>query len=581
MNITATGQSLLLFHKFFDARTTTQSQVKAIWPKEVFPIRPGVPIEKALPESVGVSSSDIEKFIRELAGNAELNMHDLLVIRNGRLLAKVSFGAQNADIQKYTFSACKPIVMLAVGMLVDDGLLKLNDRICDIFDNECMPLTRVRTKQVTVEHLLAMKSGLIYGEFEAAGNDGWLFGALNGGVRGEPGVEFSYNSMNTYILAAIVNRKTGRQFSEFIDERLFSKLGITDWYWENCPNNYSKGGWGLYIRPEDLAKVGMFILNGGTWNGERLISSDFLDMALTIKAATPASYGQYNYGYQVWLGRENDAFLFNGLLGQNMLGYRNNGVLIVANAGQDCTFQESEFFTIVDRYFSHSFPDELPEDEDAKASLDNYIVSLSEYNNVKELPPLGKKAVFAGKIFTAADEKCVSAGLLPGALQALENNYTAGVKRISVSNNGTCLDIVYDEGDVINTFSVGFDRPKLCTLTFKEQKYLAAVQGRITHDDEENPVLRINIDFIETPFSRVMKIVMTEGRMVLKQSETPGSKYVLNALKRLEELQPGSRIMSAVLGSLDTDYAEFKINSVLSPELRFEFWQPEAEEKTE
>ena len=581
MNITATGQSLLLFRKFFDARTATQSTVKKIWPKDVLPIRPAVPIETASPESEGISSSHIEKFIRELAGNADLNIHDLLLIRNGRLLAKVSFGAQNADVPKYTFSACKSIVMLAIGMLVDDGLLKLNEKICDIFNDECMPLTRVRTKQVTVEHMLAMKSGLIYGEFEAAGNDKWLYGALNGGTRGEPGAEFSYNSMNTYILAAIVNRKTGKQFSEFIDERLFSKLGITDWFWESCPDDYSKGGWGLYIRPEDLAKIGIFIMNDGVWNGERLISSDFLDMALTTKAETPASYGQYNYGFQVWVGQDNDTFLFNGLLGQNMLGYRDNGILIATNAGQDCTFQQSAFFTIADKYFSGRFPDAIPEDEDAKASLEDYIASLPEYNNKKELPSSGKKAVFAGKTFIAADEKCVSVGLLPGAMQALENNYTAGVKKISVLNNGDCLDIVYDEGEVCNTFSVGFDRPKLCTLTFKEQKYLAAVQGRITHDDEENPVLRVNLDFIETPFSRVIKIVLCDGQMVLKQSEIPGSKYVLNTFRHLEELQPGSRIMSAVLGSIDTDYAEFKINGVLSPEVRFEIGQPETEGETE
>ena len=77
-------------------------------------------------------------------------------------------------------------------------------------------------------------------------------------------------------------------------------MGITDFHWETCPRGIEKGGWGLYIKPEDLAKLGQLVMDGGLWQGERLLSRAYIDAAATAYAVPPETAGDFNYGYQIW-----------------------------------------------------------------------------------------------------------------------------------------------------------------------------------------------------------------------------------------------------------------------------------------
>ena len=106
--------------------------------------------------------------------------------------------------------------------------------------------------------------------------------------------------MNTYILSAIVRAAAKMSLSDFLRQRLFLPLGIHDWFWEKSPDGIEKGGWGLYIRPEDMGKIGTMLLDGGLYNGKRILSSRYINAALLPKMTAPTSYGDFNYGYQIW-----------------------------------------------------------------------------------------------------------------------------------------------------------------------------------------------------------------------------------------------------------------------------------------
>ena len=80
---------------------------------------------------------------------------------------------------------------------------------------------------------------------------------MNSGFKFEPGTSFEYNSMNTYMLSAIVTEITGQSLFDFCKERIFEPLGIKRVYWESCPQSITKGGWGLFMRIEDMAKLGI------------------------------------------------------------------------------------------------------------------------------------------------------------------------------------------------------------------------------------------------------------------------------------------------------------------------------------
>lgn len=81
-----------------------------------------------------------------------------------------------------------------------------------------------------------------------------------------PGERFAYDSIDTYLLSAIVQRVTGMKMMDYLKQRLFLPLGITEAYWEESPEGINSGGWGLYLQPESLAKFGQLLLNKGEWN---------------------------------------------------------------------------------------------------------------------------------------------------------------------------------------------------------------------------------------------------------------------------------------------------------------------------
>ncbi len=333
MNLSTASRTLQLLGRILDPRTATEPFLPPRAEKRALPLRPAEhPLPRCAPEEQGISSRHIRQFLEELDRDKALYMQDVMVLRRGCVLCEAAFGSQDLRAAKSTFSACKSVTSLAVGLLVDDGVLSLTEKVADIFGDLCTPAVRRRLKDLTVEHLLTMRAGIQFSEAEALTEADWVRRFLNASVRGEPGTDFLYNSLNSYILSAIIALKAGKGVHQLVRERLFAPLGITDTLWETCPAGIDKGGWGFYIRPEDMAKLGQLVLDGGLWQGERLLSQTYLDAALTAHAVPPETTGDFNYGYHIWVGRRENTFLFNGMLGQNVLGFRDSGILLVTNA---------------------------------------------------------------------------------------------------------------------------------------------------------------------------------------------------------------------------------------------------------
>ena len=113
---------------------------------------------------------------------------------------------------------------------------------------------------------LIMTSLVQFNERGAVSCNDWVRGFLDSPVNGTAGSKFEYNSMNTYMLSAIVTEITGESLMDYLRPRLFEPLGITRIFWESCPKGITKGGWGLFLCPEDAAKIGQLCLQKGMWN---------------------------------------------------------------------------------------------------------------------------------------------------------------------------------------------------------------------------------------------------------------------------------------------------------------------------
>ena len=566
MNLSTASRTFQLLTRILDPRTPTEPFLPPAGEKAPLPLREAQqPLPRATPESQGVSSRHLQAFLEELAGDRTLYAQDALILRNGRVLCEAAFGAQDLRAVKYTFSACKSVVSLAVGLLVDEGRLSVDEQVADIFDSEGSAGLR-RLKGMTVEDLLTMRSAALFTEAEALTETDWVRRFLSSTLKGDPGTEFAYNSLNTYMLSAIVRRRSGQGLTEFLRQRLFAPMGITDVLWEKCPMGVEKGGWGLYIRAEDLAKLGQLVLNGGIWQGRRLISGEYLRRALTPHAVPPASTGDFHYGYQIWVGRHENTFLFNGMLGQNVLGFLDSGILVVTHAGADTDFQESRYFEIASRFFGGAFPDHLPEDAAAQASLADAVRSLSAYSR----PPQaldGREAPFL-RAFSTAPGAAASTGLLPMTLQALHNTYAAGLVSVAVSVKGGAPELIYRERDALHRLPVGLGRPLVSQLDFQGDVYQVAALGRFTHDEEERPVFYIRLEFLETPCVRILKLVLDGDGLLLRQSETPGIPYVYGKLRAAAQSALYKPLLLLAAGGTEEDYLRFKTLQILSPEIR-------------
>ena len=128
-----------------------------------------------------------------------------------------------------TFSACKSITSLAVGMLIDEGKLSFDESVFDIFGDEINFIDRKKMSSITVRDLLTMRSSVVFNEAEALVSQNYLKGFFSSSTSGKVGETFNYNSLNTYVLSAIVLKRSGEHISKYLEKRLFSPLGIKDY----------------------------------------------------------------------------------------------------------------------------------------------------------------------------------------------------------------------------------------------------------------------------------------------------------------------------------------------------------------
>ena len=268
-------------------------------------------LPRCTPEEQGVESGYLASFLRELSESDEIHLHTVMVLRGGHVIAEGSCRPYDSGIWHVCHSMSKSVTGLAVGIARGEGLLNLDDRLVDIFRRRVGPIQQLRKKNLSVWHLLTMSSGVSFNETGAVTEEDWVKGYLESGFLFEPGEKFYYNSMNSYMLSAAIREITGQNLTEYLAPRLFEPMGITKFFWQRCPKGTELGGWGLYLLPEDMAKLGLLMLNRGCWNGRQLVPADWIDEMSEKWMDTPKEIGLYGYGYQVWMCERQGSFQFN------------------------------------------------------------------------------------------------------------------------------------------------------------------------------------------------------------------------------------------------------------------------------
>ncbi len=513
---------------------------------------------RATPESTGAQSPALERLFRELNGMQDsLAIHGAMVLRNGYVIAEGFWQPYRATLPHMLFSMSKTFVGTAVGMAVDEGLISLDEQVAEIFKDITTPGIQKAQRGLTIRHLLTMSSGSRFNEVGSMLDDKWIKMFLESVPKFDFGSAFDYNSINSYMLAAVLCRKTGMSLCDYLRPRLFEPLGIDSYHWETCPQGIEKGGWGLDLRLEDCAKLGQLYLQKGEWNGKRLISEEWIQAATSPQIETPKGEIKTGYGYHIWtLG--NGDYLFNGAFGQYVMVMPSQNVVAAFLSGSSRFFAEGPLQGLVRTSFWAADADPLPEDERHCSRLRDYTSSL------RFSPPLPESYLkrdmsLYQELVSALDGREYklennTGGLFPQMLQAVHGNYTMGTDMLRFRRDGDTLLIDFYEAYQRNTLRLGANGFTDCVISLRGEEQLVSSELYWQYEDDGDIRLCIMVCFLETPSTRIftmdlcrnaINVVFLEAPDVMRSSEmlldligSSGADY-LKRLTTLMKRMPG------------------------------------------
>ncbi|MFW9779228.1 MAG: serine hydrolase domain-containing protein [Candidatus Heimdallarchaeota archaeon] len=333
------------------AKSRGSSQTPDYWPTDGW--------RTSTPEDQGVSSVKLQEIYEYLNSTWELGilqvaMRSLLIIRNSYLIHEnyfSSFGNENSSGN--IFSCTKSITSTLIGIAIEEGHIgSVNDPILNYFPNRTIQNIDSWKESMTIEDLLTMRSGFTWDEsnYDDPLNDySQMYGSPNAvqyvldrPMVSIPGRSWVYNTGNSHLLSAIVDNTTGIGTKEFAQTRLFDPLGIEhpDWTLDNQRIPY--GGSNLRITARELAKFGYLFLFEGQWDGQQIVSKEW------VAAATQASDTTSYYGYQWWVEPSRNAYSARGYKGQYLLVIPEYDMLIVFTG--DSVMLWELYQTLIDQY---------------------------------------------------------------------------------------------------------------------------------------------------------------------------------------------------------------------------------------
>lgn len=278
------------------------------------PMPMGLP--RSTPEAQGVSSEIIRQFV-EAADQKVNTMHSFMLVRHGHVIAECWWKPQSAETPHVLHSLSKSFTSTAVGFAIEEGKLSLDDEVLNFFPDQAPAEPSKNLKAMRVRDLLTMSTGHEK-EVKFTSEVPWVKAFLRHPVPFKPGTHFQYNTPGTYMLSAIVQKVTGKTVLDYLQPRLFDPLRIEKPTWGSSPQGITFGGYGLFLRTEDIAKFGLLYLQQGKWDGKQVVPESWVKLATSRQmsnGSNPKSDWDQGYGYQFWRCRHG-AFRGDGANGQ-------------------------------------------------------------------------------------------------------------------------------------------------------------------------------------------------------------------------------------------------------------------------
>lgn len=406
-------------------------------------------LPRSTPEEQGVESGAVLAMFEELLRLDLTDIHHVMVLRGGKVIAEMHPSPFKAEHSHTLYSCSKTFVSLAVGIAIDENRLRLSDRVAQFFPELLPDTISENLAKMTVRDLLTMASGVTpdwdYRSYEKE----WVEPFLAKEVS-EPGENFTYDSMSSYMLSAIVQRATGERVADYLRSRLFTPMGIVQYDWEESLDGINCGGWGLRLQAESLAKTGQLLLNKGEWCGKQLVSRSWIEEATKCQIVTTsnnteaATDNNQGYGYQIWRCRYDGAYRADGAHGQFIVVVPDKDIVIVIT-GITTGAASRELDAIWDTLLSGVHDEEL-------APSPNYARMQKYSKNAALETIVGKK--------TSPLEEEIAAQ----KITLSDNKYNIASIKINALKDSYSLTIEYNDGKS-HTLPYGYNNEWAYTTT--------------------------------------------------------------------------------------------------------------------
>jgi CubicO group peptidase (beta-lactamase class C family) len=292
---------------------TPSDAEKTIWPTEAWPI--------SSPAEQDMDASKLMKMMAFLDEN-NVAVDSVVVVRHGHIVWEEYRNDYSDKTPHHLQSVTKSVTSMLIGIALREGLIEnVDQRMLSFFPDHDIANVDARKERITLEHLLTMSEGMDWHELDFPYNDrrntlGQMWTShdavqhvLDTPMAREPGAAWAYNSGTSILLGGIIEQVTGEDLLSFAREHLFDPLGISYVYWEKTRGNHYHTDGGLYLRPRDMARLGYLMLRGGTWDGQEILSPDWVASSSTAQKDTGNGYG---YGYQWWTLSGDTVYAANG-----------------------------------------------------------------------------------------------------------------------------------------------------------------------------------------------------------------------------------------------------------------------------
>jgi CubicO group peptidase (beta-lactamase class C family) len=263
------------------------------------------------PERVGISSRSVLRFLDRIDGE-RIPMHGFMLVRRNQVAAEGYWAPYTAESRHRMYSVSKSFVSLAVGLMIGEGKLKLDDRVATYFPDKVPEPLDPYLAQATVQDLLMMATPHSATSYTSTDTD-WAWTFFNKAPSHPQGTIFSYDTAATVVLGTIVERLSGLPFLEYMRPALLDPLGFSKDAWcIETPEGTSWGGSGVICTLRDMSKVANVCMNRGRWGDRQLLPEEYVVAATSKQIDNTITFGKHGYGYQIWRIAQ-DGFAFVGM----------------------------------------------------------------------------------------------------------------------------------------------------------------------------------------------------------------------------------------------------------------------------